>query len=216
MLKAAAAAEGLAADVRWVSSMRLGPGPASALAPFHAAVVAPQSEEYVRHPESLMKALAFVRTTGTPCLAMCGGAQYALREFARHVLGSPTDVLRMHSCSDHGSAHTGGISGMHPVRLAAGSRASMAYGRRSAEEPFACSYVVDPAAEVALGSAGVTTTGTTPAVGATLFEWESHPFYLATLFLPHLGPAQPHPLLRALVRHRSVREPVRGRTAGRS
>lgn len=206
-LEAAAAAAEVAVEVGWIPSELLAPAPAAALAPYHAAVVAPQSAEYCRNPSALLKGLSFIRRTGTPGLAVCGGAQYALREFARHALGESTEVLRRVSCSNDCTAAGHDVSGTHPVRLKPGSRTGEAYGRADVAEPFACSYVLDPAALSALRPAGIRITGSSPAVGPTVFEWTDHPFYVATLFLPQLSGEQPHPLFRALLLAAAISAP---------
>lgn len=215
-LERAARAAGVGIAANWIPSMRLAGHGQTLLEAYDGALAAPQSHEYTRDPDALVEALRLVRQSGVPCLATCGGAQFALVEHARRDGAKEPfvgPILERVSCNrgppgaGGGGGRTSGtrsaavtpISGPRPVHLVPETRSARAYGRVRVEEPFACSFVLSPAAEAALRTGGVTVAGTTPAVGATLFEWRDHPFYVAALFLPQWGD-QPHPLFESLVR----------------
>lgn len=201
-IEIAARAIGSEVEVEWVPTTRLARNPSKALNSFDGVVAAPQSVEYCRSPAGLLDALRHVRRQGTCCLAICGGAQFALREQASRI---PEDtfsgpVLEEGSCAIARSESTHGVSGAHAVEIASGSLAGEAYGQREVVEHFACNHLPTPEAEAQLRRIGLRVVGTTPGVGACLFERSEHPFYVASLYLPHMHPDQPHPLFVAFLR----------------
>lgn len=201
-IEIAARAIGFETEVEWVSSTRLARDPSSALNNFDGVVATPQSVEYCRSPAGLLDALRHVRRQGTCFLAICGGAQFALREQASRI---PEDtfsgpVLEEGSCSIARSESTHRVSGAHAVDIVPGALVGEAYGQREVVEHFACNHLPTPEAEAQLRRIGLRVVGTTPGVGACLFEGSEHPFYVASLYLPHMHPDQPHPLFVAFLR----------------
>lgn len=200
-IRSAAVARRLAVEVDWVSSERLAGGVEAALAPYDGVVVTPQSSDYCAYPDALRTALGFARRRGICCLAVCGGAQYALGEWARGLTGvaAGDDILARASCDPAAGPGDYPVSGLKRVDLSGSGRVASSYGRTTSQERFACSYVVDEVAAARLRESGLATVGTTPGVGPTLFEWPEHPFYVAGLFLPHWSDGEPHPLFTGLL-----------------
>jgi len=85
------------------------------------------------------------------------------------------------------------------VRLVAGTRAAALYGVATVDEEFWCNFGLNPAYRERLTAAGVCFSGVDDDGDVRLLELPSHPFYIATLFLPQKRstPDRPHPLLEA-------------------
>lgn len=88
------------------------------------------------------------------------------------------------------------------VRLLPGSLAAAAYGSASASEQFACNYGLNPLYRSALLDGDLRAAGLGPQDEVRLVELASHPFFVASLFLPQSRSSaqQPHPLILAFVR----------------
>ena len=80
------------------------------------------------------------------------------------------------------------------VDLQAGTRAATLYGTSAATEPYYCRYGLNPAYERDLGRAGVVVSGRGPYGEVRIIELPSHPFFVATLFVPR----PPHPIYAGL------------------
>lgn len=153
---------------------------------------------------AVIRALHAVRTQGVPFLGTCGGMQYAVLEFLRHAL----DRDATHAESDGQGEHNAvvplacGLVGVETtVSPVPGSRfAGWAPG------PFPgmhyCSYAASPEAVALLVDAGVVVGATGPEVGAEVLEFPDHPFYVTSMFQPHIGASEGapvHPLVEAFV-----------------
>jgi len=155
--------------------------------------------------DAVLDALHTVRTTGTAFLGTCGGMQYAVMEFLRNQLGQAAthaesdgerddNAVVPLSCSLYGTSAT-----VHPVP-----------GTRFAQwvaEPFDgmhfCNYAPSPASIAALECAGVVVGATGDDAGAEVLEFPDHPFYVVSMFQPHIGAlagAPIHPLVDAFMR----------------
>jgi CTP synthase (UTP-ammonia lyase) len=149
-------------------------------------------------------ALSAVRTHGVPFLGTCGGFQYAVIEYLRNVLG----VHATHAESD-GEDRDNAVSAMacslygeqRTVTPQPGSRFISWIG-----DPFVgmhyCNYAPTEAAITTLRNAGVIVGATAPDTSAEVLEFPDHPFYVASLFQPHIGASRGepiHPLIRAFV-----------------
>ena len=98
-----------------------------------------------------------------------------------------------------------------PITIVPGTRAAALYGVDTAVEDYRCNYGVNSGYHAALQRAGLRLSGFGEDGELRIVEIPTHPFFLATLFLPqtrsNLG--TPHPLLagfatavRAMVTHR--------------
>ncbi|GAA4732409.1 hypothetical protein GCM10023350_14740 [Nocardioides endophyticus] len=153
---------------------------------------------------AVLRALTVVRERGIPFLGSCGGMQYAVLEFVRSILNEsathaesdgPADdnVVTALACSLYGEERV--------VTPVAGTRFD-----GWVDGPFTgmhfCNYA--PTAEVVarLEQAGVVVGATADDAGAELLDFPDHPFYVVSMFQPHIGAlagAPVHPLVREFV-----------------
>jgi len=87
------------------------------------------------------------------------------------------------------------------IDIGPSTRAAAAYGTGRVSEDFTCNYELNPAYADTLTGSGMRINGTSPDGGARVVELSSHPFYLATSYLPQYGSARgnPHPLITAFL-----------------
>ena len=77
------------------------------------------------------------------------------------------------------------------------------YGASEATERYYCRFGVNPVHRPALEAGGLATAGVDAADGdVRIVRISSHPFFVATLFVPQTAstPERPHPLVTAFVR----------------
>jgi len=155
--------------------------------------------------DAVIAALRTVRESGIPFLGTCGGMQYAVMEFLRTVLGASAthaesdgeradNAVVPLACSLYGTAAL--------VTPVAGSRFA-----GWVSEPFSgmhfCNYAPSAASVAALVEAGVVVGATSEDAGAEVLEFPGHPFYVTSMFQPHVGAlaGEPiHPLVAAFMR----------------
>jgi CTP synthase (UTP-ammonia lyase) len=153
---------------------------------------------------AVLRALSVVRQQGIPFLGSCSGLQYAVLEYASSVLGerathaeadgeSADNVVTALACSLYGEERL--------VTPVPGSRFASWVA-----EPFVGMHFCNfgPTADVVarLVASGVVVGATAPDAGAEVLEFPDHPFYVASLFQPHIGAlaGEPvHPLVVAFV-----------------
>lgn len=154
--------------------------------------------------DAVFRALTVVRERGIPFIGSCGGMQYAVLEFVRSVLGEPAthaesdgeaddNVVTALACSLYGEERL--------VTPVAGTRFDAWVGGPFTGMHF-CNYA--PTAEVVdrLVSAGVVVGATADDAGAEVLEFPDHPFYVVSMFQPHIGAldgAPVHPFVREFV-----------------
>jgi CTP synthase (UTP-ammonia lyase) len=153
---------------------------------------------------AVLRALTVVRESGTPFLGTCGGMQYAVVEYAASVLGERATHEEADGASDDNVVTALACSLQGEERLV-----TPVPGTRFASwvpEPFVgthfCSYAPTPAVVERLQRAGVVVGATAPDAGAEVLEFPDHPFYVTSMFQPHVGaPAgEPvHPLVTAFL-----------------
>jgi CTP synthase (UTP-ammonia lyase) len=126
-------------------------------------------------------------------------------EIARHVLGiADADheeyghpgarlIITTLACSLAGQTQ--------PVTITPGTLAARLYGSSTVNEPFYCHYGLNPEYRAKLESAGVVVSGTGTDGVVRIVELRTHPFFLATLFVPQARstPERPHPVIAGLV-----------------
>jgi CTP synthase (UTP-ammonia lyase) len=153
---------------------------------------------------AVLASLTAVREGGTPFLGTCGGLQYAVVEYSRTVLGrrathAETDgvhvdnVVAPLACSLQGEQRL--VTPVPGTRFAGWVDAAFT-------GTHFCSYAPTAAAVRELEAAGVVVGATAPDAGAEVLEFPAHPFYVASLFQPHVGASRGepiHPLVRAFV-----------------
>ena len=159
---------------------------------------------------AVLSALTVVRERGIPFLGTCGGMQYAVLEYAASVLGerathaesdgeSADNVVTALACSLNGEERL--VTPVPGTRFASW-----------VAEPFVgmhfCSYAPTAEAVARLEAAGVVVGATAPDAGAEVLEFPDHPFYVTSMFQPHVGAlagAPVHPLVTAFVAAVGVR-----------
>ena len=87
-----------------------------------------------------------------------------------------------------------------PVEIKSGTRAATLYRMTRASEPYYCNYGLNPSYETHLADAGVVVSGRGPGGEVRIIELPSHPFFVATLFVPrpHMVDGRPHPIYAGL------------------
>lgn len=169
----------------------------------HAGLIVAPGSPY-RDMNGALAAIRHARENGVPILGTCGGFQHIVLEYVRDVLGVPD--------ADHAETAPGGarlavsalacsLAGtIGRVDFAPGSRVEAIHGTSSVEEPFFCSYGLNPEFRAPLEAAGARITGTGEDGTARVIEIDDHPFFFGTLYVPQARSrvGAPHPLLIAL------------------
>ena len=105
--------------------------------------------------------------------------------------GAPSLIVARLACSLVGTTES--------IHVSPHTIAHRAYGRDDATEQFRCNYGLSPHYLPYFSNGPLQVTGTDEAGEARIVELASHPFFVATLFLPQLlsRPGAPHPLVLA-------------------
>ena len=153
---------------------------------------------------AVLRALTVVRESGLPFLGTCGGMQYAVMEYVVAVLDAPAT----HAESD-GESDDNVVTALACSLQGEERWVTPVPGTRFASwvpEPFVgmhfCSYGPTAAVVDRLEAAGVVVGATAPDVVAEVLEFPDHPFYVTSMFQPHVGAlagAPVHPLVNAFV-----------------
>lgn len=159
-----------------------------------------------RSDEAVFDAVAYARTNGVPFLGVSSGFQYACVELSRAL------------CGNRGAAHAeldpAAPSPVivplprrfdeqwHTVTVEPGTRLADALGTDVVSAYHDCGYGLAGGHAAALATAGVVLAAHAEEIGVEAVELPDHPFFVATLFQPHVGSSGglTHPLLRAFVR----------------
>ncbi|MFN8190026.1 MAG: CTP synthase [Nocardioidaceae bacterium] len=155
--------------------------------------------------DAAYRAVTHARLSGTPFLGTCGGLQYAVIELTRSLLGRPAT----HAESD-GEGPDNAVAPLACSLVGEERTVTPVAGTRFASlvaEPFAgmhfCSYAPTPEAVAALVATGAVEVGATADdAGAEVLTVLDHPFFVLSLFQPHVGTlagAPVHPLVTAFV-----------------
>ena len=195
---------GLTVQLRWLATAQLDDD-LDALEDVDALLCSPGSP--YASISGALSALRFGRERGIPTLGTCGGCQHMILEYARNVLqlsdaqhaeyepDADEPIVSELTCSLVGRTGT--------VTLDEASRVGAIYGVKQVQEQYFCSFGVNPRYEASLEQGGLRIVGrdADDAV-ARVFELPSHPFYVATLFVPQARSSEtdPHPLLVQLLR----------------
>ncbi|HUA02894.1 MAG TPA: hypothetical protein VMB27_03255 [Solirubrobacteraceae bacterium] len=151
-------------------------------------------------------AVTWARERDVPFLGTCGGLQYAVIEYFRHVLGvaeashaesdgaGAGNVVSALACSLMGEERL-----VRPIR---GTRFSRLVGDESFVGMHYCGYGPAPGVAERLAAAGMLVEATADDAGAEVLELPGNRFFMLTLFQPQIGAlaGKPvHPLLREFV-----------------
>lgn len=151
-------------------------------------------------------AIRYARENGVPCLGTCGGFQHIILEYARNVLGFEN---AQHAGYDSEARELFisklmcSLAGREmQLRFAHGSRVAAIYGSLTATEQYYCTFGVDPDRVPLFRNGRLTISGSDQEGEARVVEIASHPFFVATLFVPQMRSTveNPHPLVSAFVR----------------
>lgn len=198
-----AAALGVVCDPEWVPTPELVDDAAARLVGADAVWCAPGSP-YLSL-DGALEGIRWARENNVPFIGTCAGFQHAVIEFARNVLGvagaqhaeydpDASDLfIQELLCSLVGQTMS--------VHLVDDVLQSM-YGTSTATESYYCRFGLNPVHRPALEEAGLRASGVDAADGdVRIVRLVSHPFFLATLFVPQTTstPDQPHPVISAFV-----------------
>jgi CTP synthase (UTP-ammonia lyase) len=97
------------------------------------------------------------------------------------------------------------------VTIAPGTRAAALYGVGKATEAYYCNYGVNPEYRRLLEAGGMVTSGVGEQGETRIVELPTHPFFVATLFLPQARSTveHPHPLIVGYAAAAMARQRVR-------
>jgi len=187
----------------WIPTEEISGETEARLAHYTAFLISPGSP--YRRMDGALAAIRYAREKSVPLLGTCGGFQHIILEFVRNVLGiadadhaetspsAPRLAITPLACSLAGQSH--------PIRLVAGSMAAGIYGVETVNEPFFCSFGLNPYYRPMIESQGLRVSGVGEDGLARVVELPEHPFFFGTLFVPQAQstPEEPHPLLTAFV-----------------
>lgn len=158
---------------------------------FHDADAIMVSPGVFRNFEEGIAGVRAARQSGKPTLAICGGCQSALIEFARNVMGlegaahgavnseSGETIVRLLDCSLRGRRMN--------VRLDPAHWMKGVYGTGQTEEEYYCRFGLDPKYEPAFSSAGLAVAARSDDGEARIMVLDDHDFYVLTVFVPQLN-----------------------------
>ncbi len=159
-----------------------------------------------KNMEKTLWAIRYAREQQVPCLGTCGGFQHIIIEYARSVLGfegaqhaeydpyaSELFISKL-DCSLAGCEMT--------LDFAPDSRVAAIYGTTSAKEQYYCNFGVNPDRVGLLKSGPLMIVGSDQEGEIRVVELPTHPFFIATLFVPQARSKEdlPHPLVTAFIK----------------
>jgi CTP synthase len=217
-LKEALLHGGLAHNVKvgihWIDSEKLtAPGAVESLEAYDGILVPGGFGR--RGCEGMIEAVRFARERKVPYFGICLGMQMLVVEYARNVCGlAGANSTEFDQTAPHrviyklrelkGVDELGGTMrlGAYPCRLAEGSFAHQAYGRREISERHRHRYEFNRDYQEVLTLAGLRIAGETPdGTYVEICELPGHPWFLGCQFHPEFKskPLEPHPLFRAFI-----------------
>ena len=202
-LALAAASMHVVVQESWIRTTALNGNAAGQLAGFQGIWCVPASP--YASMDGALGAIRFARENRMPFLGTCGGAQHALIEFVRNVLGR-TDAEHAESSPNASFALIAPLPCAlreveSPIHLEPASRIAKIYGRSDIVEPFNCGFGLNPQHQELFKPNALKITGTGEDGSARVVELEGHPFFIATLFQPERSAFNNtvHPLIAAFL-----------------
>ena len=187
-----------AVETRWVSTDSVDKG--ESLAEFHGLWCVPGMP--YRSADGAISAIRYARTSHLPFLGTSAGFQYALIEYARHVLGladadhqktNPKAAIPLISPLGCGLA---GVRAR--VRLMEGTHLRSAYKAAESVEEYHCSFGLNNRYRRLIESGSLCVSAVDDQHEIRAVELDGHPFFVATLFQPEMS-ATTNPLVKAFV-----------------
>jgi CTP synthase (UTP-ammonia lyase) len=209
----AAARLGFKVEPRWVPTPFLAAQRAAdALAGFDGIWGAPGSP-YQSLP-GMLRAIEYARTRNVPYLGTCGGFQYALIEYSRHMLGLPDADTAENDPADRANAVISLVACETPSQTSArlngagvavpvsGTLIFKLCGSADLSGQYFCSYEVNNDFVPKWEAAGLRVAARGAEGEMRAFDLPAHRFFLATLFQPQLSSSfdAPHPLIEGFLR----------------
>jgi CTP synthase (UTP-ammonia lyase) len=185
-------------ETTWVSTDSVEKG--ESLAEFHGLWCVPGMP--YRSADGAISAIRFARTSHLPFLGTSAGFQYALIEYARHVLGLTE--------ADHQKSNPRaaiplitplavGLAGVKArVRFMEGTHLRNAYRAAESTEEYHCSFGLNGRYRRLIESGPLCVSAVDDQQEIRAVELDGHPFFVATLFEPEMSPG-PNPLVAAFV-----------------
>ena len=196
--KALEGASGGAVETTWVSTESVDKG--ESLAEFHGLWCVPGMP--YRSADGAINAIRYARTSHLPFLGTSAGFQYALIEYARHVLGlmdadhqksNPKAAIPLISPLGCGLA---GVRAR--VRFMEGTHLRNSYRAPEAVEEYHCSFGLNNRYRRLIESGPLCVSAVDDQHEIRAVELDGHPFFVATLFQPEMSEV-PSPLVKAFV-----------------
>ena len=204
-LKLAAKDQGVEVVLRWVSTVELATEYSQLLRESDAFIIGPGSASHSL--SGALQIIGFARKNQIPLLGTCGGFQQLLVEYAREVAGY-TKAYHAEHQSGEGPALISlldePLDGKRElVKLnQEDSLMRQSYEAAEVEEGFACYYGLNPRFRPLIEEEGLLISGESDDGQVLAVELDQHPFFLGTLYVPHLEPEgdTAHPLLAGLLK----------------
>lgn len=191
-------------ETTWLATSQLEQIPSQTLAGYQALWFVPNTP--YASMDGALQALKYAREHHVPTLGTCGGCQYMIIEYARHVLG----MLEADNAESNPDAAIQLIIPLACSRtalittsfLTPGSRVAAIYGTNEVTEQYGtCNYGPNAQFWPALEQGGMHVTGVDGDGDARIVEIDQHPFFIGTLFQPERSAFQKivHPLVKAFL-----------------
>ncbi len=197
----AAAVMDLTLEYRWLATTAIAEG--ESLEPFDAIWAVPHSP--YQNMQGALIAIRYARENALPFLGTCAGFQYAVLEYARHVLEWP-DAAHA-EVSDQGRVVIAPTACPlnnveQVVELRSHTVAARAWGKTEIVALYNCSYQIAPSFIDALADQPLKVSGWDEEGAPRILEIPEHPFFVATLFQPERAAlsGRPVPLVHELLR----------------
>lgn len=200
---ALAAPDNINVEMEWLSTETLVEDVESRLMRFDALWCVPASP--YASMNGALSAIRFARESCVPFLGTCGGFQHALIEYARNVLNL-ADADHAESNSEAEMPFIAPLSyslvgAKGKIAFVEGSRVSRIYGDNDVTEDYHCNFGFNPQYRTLLDGGALRVTGVDETGEVRVVEFDTHPFFIATLFQPELSAlsGSKHPLINAYV-----------------
>jgi CTP synthase (UTP-ammonia lyase) len=155
-----------------------------------------------RSADGAISAIRFARTSHLPFLGTSAGFQYALIEYARHVLGlteADHQKINPRAALPLITPLAVGLAGVKArVRFMEGTHLRNAYRAAESTEEYHCSFGLNGRYRRLIESGPLCVSAVDDQQEIRAVELDGHPFFVATLFQPEMS-AGPNPLVAAFV-----------------
>jgi CTP synthase (UTP-ammonia lyase) len=156
--------------------------------------------------EGVLHSIRFAREQQIPLLGTCGGFQHMVIEYARNVMSfqdaqhaeydpfASTLFITALACSL--------LDKTMEVHIEPNTKTATYYSVPTVQEEYYCNFGLNPLYRSALHEQGLRVVGVDQDGEARILELPTHPFFVATLFVPQLTSSweKPHPLIVSYLR----------------